>query len=192
MVLKYYRELYLQLVMLENPMYTSLERRQIRSVIKEILTRLWFIDDIYLEKPRVETELDNMLHYLTNVFPDIFELHDRQLMQSWKEAGFQPEALQNYQHMPGISLGTWVGGDRDGHPLVTPEITRYTLQKLRTEALTLVRKNLFLLADSLSIYTSDSTLTDDFRQAKNQLTRQILGIAENTRFLAAVREPFKQ
>jgi len=191
-VLKYYRELYLQLVMLENPMYTSLERRQIRSVIKEILTRLWFIDDIYLEKPRVETELDNMLHYLTNVFPDIFELHDRQLMQSWKEAGFQPEALQNYQHMPGISLGTWVGGDRDGHPLVTPEITRYTLQKLRTEALTLVRKNLFLLADSLSIYTSDSTLTDDFRQAKNQLTRQILGIAENTRFLAAVREPFKQ
>ena len=34
-VLKYYRELYLQLVMLENLMYTNLERNQIRSGIKE-------------------------------------------------------------------------------------------------------------------------------------------------------------
>ena len=191
-VLKYYRELYLQLVMLENPIYTTLERRQIRSVIKEILTRLWFIDDIYLEKPRVETELDNVLHYLTNVFPEIFELHDRQLIQSWEEAGFQPEALPDYHHMPGISLGTWVGGDRDGNPFVTPEITRYTLQKLRTEALTLIRKCLLVLADSLSIYTAENTLTPDFRQAKIQLAQQIPGFKDDIRFLAAAREPFKQ
>ncbi|MDO9614577.1 MAG: phosphoenolpyruvate carboxylase, partial [Bacteroidota bacterium] len=134
-VLKYYRELYLQLVMLENPVYTTLERFQIRSGIKELLTRLWFIDDIYLEKPQVETELENVLHYLTNVFPDVFELHDKTLAQAWNEAGFQPESLQNYRSMPKISLGSWVGGDRDGHPLVTPEITQYTLQRLRTEAL---------------------------------------------------------
>ena len=191
-VLKYYRELYLQLVMLENPIYTDSERRQARTLIKEILTRLWFIDDIYLEKPRVETELDNVLHYLTNVFPEIFELHDRQLIQSWEEAGFQPEVLLNYRNMPGISLGTWVGGDRDGNPFVTPEITRYTLKKLRTEALTLVRKSLFLLADSLSIYASENSLSTDFIQVKIQLTHQIPGITENTRFLAAVREPFKQ
>ena len=115
-VLKYYRELYLQLVMLENPVYTALERDQIRSAIKEMLTRLWFIDDIYLEKPQVETELENVLHYLTKVFPDVFELHDRTLVQAWNEAGFQPELLQNYRSMPKISLGSWVGGDRDGHP----------------------------------------------------------------------------
>ena len=191
-VLKYYRELYLQLVMLENPIYTDSERRQARTLIKEILTRLWFIDDIYLEKPRVETELDNVLHYLTNVFPEIFELHDRQLIQSWEEAGFQPEVLLNYRNMPGISLGTWVGGDRDGNPFVTPEITRYTLKKLRTEALTLVRKSLFLLADSLSIYAPERNLPSDFRQAKIQLTKQIPGITDNTIYLAAAREPFKQ
>jgi phosphoenolpyruvate carboxylase len=191
-VLKYYRELYLQLVMLENPIYTDSERRQARTVIKEILTRLWFIDDIYLEKPRVETELDNILHYLTNVFPEIFELHDRQLIQSWEEAGFQPGALLDYHNMPGISLGTWVAGDRDGNPFVTPEITRYTLKKLRTEALTLVRKSLFLLADSVSIYVPESNLPADFRQAKIQLSQQMPGINENTRYLAAAREPFKQ
>jgi len=191
-VLKYYRELYLQLVMLENPMYTTLERLQIRSGIKEILTRLWFIDDIYLEKPKVETELDNVLHYLTDVFPDVFDLHDKQLAQAWNEAGFQPQALHDYRTMPGISLGTWVGGDRDGHPFVTPEITKYTLRKLRTEALNQVRQRLLLLADSLSIYTSESMLPPDFQHVKSQMKLQIPGISDNIKFAAASREPFKQ
>jgi phosphoenolpyruvate carboxylase len=191
-VLKYYRELYLLLVMLENSMYTTLERRQIRSEIKETLTRLWFIDDIYLEKPHVETELDNVLHYLTNVFPDVFDLHDKQLLQAWSETGFQEQALQNHRNMPKIRLGTWVGGDRDGHPLVTPEITAYTLKRLHTEALLLVRKRLLVLADSLSVYTSETFLSTKFQQHKTLLTKQIPGITGNEWFASASREPFRQ
>ena len=191
-VLKYYRELYLQLVMLENPVYTVLERDQIRSGIKELLTRLWFIDDIYLEKPQVETELENVLHYLTKVFPDVFELHDRTLVQAWDEAGFQPESLQNYQSMPKISLGSWVGGDRDGHPLVTPEITQFTLKRLRTEALNLTSHRLNLLADSLSIYTSENTLSVEIQERKSKLEKQIPDISENIQFSSASREPFRQ
>jgi phosphoenolpyruvate carboxylase len=191
-VLKYYRELYLQLVMLENPVYTTLERDQIRSGIKELLTRLWFIDDIYLEKPQVETELENVLHYLTKVFPDVFELHDKTLIQAWNEAGFNPEYLQNYRSMPKISLGSWVGGDRDGHPLVTPEITKYTLERLRTEALNLVGQRLHTLADSLSIYTSESTLSAEFQELIVLLKNQFPRISEHLQFTAASREPFKQ
>jgi len=191
-VLKYYRELYLQLVMLENPVYTALERDQIRSAIKEMLTRLWFIDDIYLEKPQVETELENVLHYLTKVFPDVFELHDRTLVQAWNEAGFQPELLQNYRSMPKISLGSWVGGDRDGHPLVTPEITQFTLQRLRTEALNLTSQRLNLLADSLSIYTTENTLSPEIQKRKSALEKQIPDISENIQFSSASREPFRQ
>ena len=191
-VLKYYRELYLQLVMLENPVYTAFERDQIRSGIKELLTRLWFIDDIYLEKPEVETELENVLHYLTKVFPDVFELHDRTLIQAWNEAGFQDESLQNYRSMPKISLGSWVGGDRDGHPLVTPEITKYTLERLRIEALNLTSQRLNLLADSLSIYTSDSTLNSEFLQLRSLFEQQIPDISKNLPFTSASHEPFKQ
>jgi phosphoenolpyruvate carboxylase len=191
-VLKYYRELYLQLVMLENPVYTKHEREQIRSGIKDILTRLWFIDDIYLEKPQVETELDNVLHYLTKVFPDVFELHDRTLVQAWNDAGFQPEVLQNYRSMPKISLGSWVGGDRDGHPLVTPEITRYTLDRMRAEALILARQKLIQLADSLSIYTSAEKIATTFQSRKTELEQQIPELAGNIPFKMALREPFRQ
>lgn len=191
-VLKYYRELYLQLVQLENPVYTKPEREQIRSAIKEILTRLWFIDDIYLEKPKVETELENVLHYLTNVFPDVFELHDRTLRQAWAGAGFDASVLNDYRSMPRITLGTWVGGDRDGHPLVTPEITQYSLMRLRTEALGLVRRKLLALADNLSIYTSDEKLAQFFLELKQKLQREIPGVTEKTRFTSASHEPFKQ
>jgi phosphoenolpyruvate carboxylase len=191
-VLKYYRELYLLLVMLENPVYTTLEREQIRSGIKELLTRLWFIDDIYLQKPQVETELENVLHYLTKVFPDVFELHDKTLVQAWHEAGFKPESLQNYRSMPKITLGSWVGGDRDGHPLVTPEITKYTLERLRSEALHLMSHRLQALADSLSIYTSESSFSPEFKQAKSLLEQQIPGISQNIYYASASREPFKQ
>ena len=191
-VLKYYRELYLLLVMLENPVYTLPERDQIRSNIKETLTRLWFIDDIYLEKPQVETELENVLHYLTKVFPDVFELHDRTLLQAWNEAHFRPEALQNYRSMPRMSLGSWVGGDRDGHPLVTPEITKYTLERLRSEALNLTNQRMVQLADSLSIYTPKETLPPEIQKRKLQLEKQIPTHTENSPFRSASREPFRQ
>lgn len=191
-VLKYYRELYLQLVMLENSMYTSTERQQIRTEIKEILTRLWFIDDIYLEKPQVETELENVLHYLTKVFPEVFELHDKTLAQAWKEAGFPTEVFHQKQVLPQITLGTWVGGDRDGHPLVTPEITRYTLERLRTEALVLTARKLSSLADNLSIYSDQKQLPDEFREVLTQLIRLIPAIAGNVRFASSSHEPFKQ
>jgi phosphoenolpyruvate carboxylase len=191
-VLKYYRELYLQLVMLENSMYTSTERQQIRTEIKEILTRLWFNDDIYLEKPQVETELENVLHYLTKVFPEVFELHDKTLAQAWKEADFPTEIFHQKQVLPQITLGTWVGGDRDGHPLVTPEITRFTLERLRTEALLLTSQKLSALADNLSIYTEKQQLAEEFREVQSTLVQLIPGITENVRFSSASHEPFKQ
>ncbi len=191
-VLKYYRELYLQLVMLENPVYTKDEREQIRSVIKEILTKLWFIDDIYLEKPQVETELENVLHYLTKVFPEVFELHDRTLHQAWTETGFESNAIQNYQSMPKITIGSWVGGDRDGHPLVTPEITRFTLGRMREEAIILTRQKLMQVADSLSIYTSAEKLDAEFQSRKTELEQQNPEISGNIAFKLALREPFRQ
>jgi phosphoenolpyruvate carboxylase len=191
-VLKYYRELYLQIVMLENPVYTYIERLGIRNDIKQILTRLWFIDDIYLEKPKVETELENMLYYLTSVFPDVFDLHNKQLLQAWTDAGFDPAALQDYHKMPGITLGTWVGGDRDGHPLITPEITSYTLIKFRAEALLLVHQCLIRLAESLSIYTEETRLPASFLQYRSTLAAQMQGSSGSEWLTTTKHEPFKQ
>ena len=191
-VLKFYRDLYLKLVMLENPIYTNTERQSIKNEINLILTRLWFIDDLYLEKPHVETELENMLYYLTNVFPEVFDQQDKQLLQAWSEAGFDPKELQDYHNLPGITLGTWVGGDRDGHPLVTPEITGFALKKLRSEALKMVHQRLHALADSLSIYAQESSLPLFFVQHKNFLSDQLIPESGAGWLKSSAREPFRQ
>ena len=76
-VLQEYRKLYLLLVKRENQMYTRIEQADIRQEIKQILHRAWHVGEIYIEKPRLESELDNILHYLTHVFPSVIMMLDK-------------------------------------------------------------------------------------------------------------------
>ncbi len=73
-ILRKYRELYLLLVQRENSMYNSYENQENRNEIKRVITSIWHIDEYYMEKPKVETELDNVIHYFVHVFPEIINL----------------------------------------------------------------------------------------------------------------------
>ncbi|HEY8402907.1 MAG TPA: phosphoenolpyruvate carboxylase [Cytophagaceae bacterium] len=149
-VLEHHRQLYLLLVKRENSMYTEMEQREIRREIKLELDRLWRTGEIYVEKPQVQSELDNVLHYLTSVFPEVIPVLDRRLAQAWEEMGFDPELIRTYDKLPKLSFGNWVGGDRDGHPFVTSEVTRETLYLLRLNAFVVIRRKLIELAENLS------------------------------------------
>jgi len=61
---------------------------------------------------------------------------------------------------PRLTFGSWVGGDRDGHPLVTAETTRYALEALHAQALAVLRQHLHRLAGSLSLSDSMQTAPD--------------------------------
>jgi len=150
-VLAHYRELYLQLVKAENQMWTPLERKGIADDVRTILERLWRTGDIFLERLEVTAELQNVIHYLRNVFPEALAMHDQRLRQIWEEIGNDPALLDDPDSLPSITFGTWVGGDRDGHPLVTAEVTRKALLELRTNAIDLLREQLTAIARRLSL-----------------------------------------
>ncbi|TVR97947.1 MAG: phosphoenolpyruvate carboxylase [Rhodospirillales bacterium] len=150
-VLEHHRELYLQLLKRENTMYTSAEQDEIREGIKVLLERLWRTGEIFLEKPDVAAELRNVVHYLRNVFPEVFPVVDRRLRQAWSAAGFEPALLQDARRRPRVSFGDWVGGDRDGHPFVTADVTAATLRELRSQSLSLIHEKLLKLARHLSL-----------------------------------------
>ena len=151
-VLEQYRKLYLLVVRRENSMYTSLEQDEMRNDIKLVLHRLWLIGEIFLDKPDVRSELENVLHYMKNVFPEVIPILDRRLVQAWRWLGFDTQKLHNIDSLPRITFGNWVGGDRDGHPLVTPDITYETLTILRMNAFEIIKASLGKLSRNLSFY----------------------------------------
>lgn len=172
-VLKHLRELYLLIVKRENSMYSKAEQGEIRKEIKLILNKIWFIDEIFIEKPNVASELNNILHYFKNVFPKSVKLLDRRLEQAWEAVGFDINKLHNAACKPGICFGNWVGGDRDGHPLITAEITRKTLKRLRLNALINLKNELKNLSDSLGFYIDFESVNKELNDFINQQLENI-------------------
>lgn len=162
--LKHLRELYLLMVQRENSMFTQSEQKEIRREIKLCLHRLWRINEIYMEKPTLQTEVNNIIHYLKNVFPEVLPLLDRRLIQAWEDAGFSMEKIGDSTLFPKLRFGNWVGGDRDGHPLVTAGVTRDTLQTLRLSAFMIIRKQMQKLirnlAFPLDLHQADKPMKD--------------------------------
>ena len=83
------------------------------------------------------------------MFPDVVELLDLRFQHSWR-AIFATDPPE----MPRLAFGSWVGGDRDGHPFVTPEVTAKTLGMLRESALSVLRGRLKKIGARLSLAES--------------------------------------
>ncbi len=185
-VLALYRQLYLLLVKRENSMYTSFEQDEIRHDIKQILHKLWFIGEIFVEKPAVESELENVLYYFYKVFPEMLHYLDFRLKQAWEKAGFDPKWVKDTSNFPTITFGNWVGGDRDGHPLVTSEVTGKTLEKFRLHAFLLLKTMLDELSEKLSIYCDNDCLASSFTERMKSFQKELNIIPGKI-----PREPFK-
>ncbi len=190
-MLEHLRNLYLLVVRRENQMYSKFEQDENRKNIKIALHRIWRISDVYTEKPDIDSELDNIIHYLTQVFPEVITLHDRRLIQAWEEVGFDTSLIRGTKHFPKITFGNWVGGDRDGHPLVTSDVTRDTLLKLRLNAFQVIKKELMGLQKNLSFYCIEKQLDGNFQENYNQLKSEFRKSSGVLKF-DSPNEAFKQ
>lgn len=126
-------------------------RERLRSELVPLLERLWRTGEILLQKPSVADERRNVLNYLREVLPPVVPELDRRLDLAWRRAGFSPAQLAEPGSRPALRFGTWVGGDRDGHPGVTAEVTAETLERLRANALVVLHRQLTRLAGRLPL-----------------------------------------
>ncbi|MGE5429336.1 MAG: phosphoenolpyruvate carboxylase [Methylococcaceae bacterium] len=172
-MLEHLRNLYLLMVKRENKMFTKMEQNEIRYDIKLAIHRIWRISDVYTEKPDVGTELDNIIHYFTQVLPEVITLHDRRLIQAWTNAGFDARLIRDPGQLPQITFGDWVGGDRDGHPFVTAQVTQNTLMKLRLKAFQVIKRVLLSLQNNLSFNSRLEALAPEFRSRYDSLQHEI-------------------
>lgn len=147
-VLSIHREI-LEAIAASNEARTSFEKECAGRTLDALMERLWMTGEVYSKKPTVQDEVQNLLYYLTEVIPATQERLDARLKYSWKQAWPEEAALSD-EELPHVRLGTWVGGDRDGHPFVTHEVTQETLIELRQNAIGLIVERLETMGDKLS------------------------------------------
>jgi phosphoenolpyruvate carboxylase len=99
--------------------------------IAEELVGLWQSDEVRVIRPTVIDEVKNGLYYfeasLFDLIPRLYHELETALAQHY------PEHTWNIP--PLLRFGSWMGGDRDGNPYVTPEVTVETVRLLRARAL---------------------------------------------------------
>jgi phosphoenolpyruvate carboxylase len=97
-----------------------------QAAIAADITALWQADEVRRRQPIVRDEikmgLDYYLDCLIDTLPKIYEEMADALQQ---EYGVEISARQLPQV---VTFGSWIGGDRDGNPFVTPDYTRQALE----------------------------------------------------------------
>jgi phosphoenolpyruvate carboxylase len=139
-----HREIYSLMNRHENPLYTPREQARLGSQLETQLENLWRTGEIHVTRPTIEAELQNVLHYLREVFPEALSRAHIHLREAWTSVGFDGKRIDELP--PLMRFGTWIGGDRDGHPFVTADVTRRALASLRINALRVHRRSLEALA----------------------------------------------
>ncbi len=190
-VLDLHRDVYLQLVKKENQVWSSSELEAIDDDVKSLLERWWRTREVHLAKPDLEAERKNVLHYYTKVFPRALELTDQKLKYTWKTMGFKPSSLIKPSDFPLLQFGSWVGGDRDGHPFVSAYVTQSTLQIHRKAALNIIVDSLKELAAKITFSDAQNPVPSFFHNAIGQL-QNALGEKGGKAIRRNPREPWRQ
>ena len=163
-VLAQHRHLTGLLELLDNSHASPADRRRFNEDLTVSLERLWRSGEILTAKPEVATERTGILFHLRDVFPKALPVLDTQLRDAWAAAGFPAAEIASHDNWPRIRFGTWVGGDRDGHPFVTPSVTRETLMELRRSALLVIDRELKALASQLPLSMTVQQPPDAFAE----------------------------
>ncbi|BCU76978.1 phosphoenolpyruvate carboxylase [Luteolibacter sp. LG18] len=165
-----HRALYDDLVRNEYPKYTDRERGRLRQHMVTTLETLWRTAEIHLVRPDIISELRNSIHYLRDLFPDAVNRLDLNFTDAWRDAGLPLEALRSAGNIPRLSFGTWIGGDRDGHPLVTPQVTETALVQLRQAAFELLHREFAALSSQLTLSRHLTPAPDDLQARIDELS----------------------
>ena len=134
------------------------ERRWSR--IAELVDLLWQTDELRLEQPQVVDEARNALYYLDDLArgPLSEVLDDLATAFRMLGADLPPDSTP-------LTFGSWIGGDRDGNPFVTPEVTRAVIDFQRDHAISDILPIVDRLLEDLSVSERLSGADADLRAA---------------------------
>ncbi len=157
-VLEIHRRIYVLLYRLEGTRWTQRERQNFINMLRNEVDLLWLTGELRLEKPTVEMEVNWGLHFFEQtLYKRVPEVLDKLELALDK---FYPG--KKFKIPPIIRFGCWIGGDRDGNPFVTNEVTRNTLLANRRAVLKHYQDSLDGMVKHISVSEHAIKLDKDF------------------------------
>jgi phosphoenolpyruvate carboxylase len=121
-------------------------QREIEREVEAETELLWLTAEVQRDRPSVMDEVGNALWYLEDRLVDAASrVRDETLHAFTEEFGATVE-----EFVP-VRFGTWVGGDRDGNPYVTPDVTIAAARRAAYAILALHRRDVDALVERLSL-----------------------------------------
>ncbi len=131
---------------------------RLEELVLAEITSLWQTDEVRSRRPTVYDEIKMGLDYYdVSIFETLPELY-REIAAALRAAyGVEIEPLD----LPLVlRFGSWIGGDRDGNPFVTPEVTRTALQLARGHLLLYYQRQLDRIIDILTTSAQQRPVSD--------------------------------
>ncbi len=139
-----------------DPRATDGDRRRADRRVAELIDQVWQTDELRLERPTPVDEARSAIYYLDQLFSDVV-----------------PGVLEEFNvqvgrlgvHLPPgarpLRFGTWVGGDRDGNPFVTADLTMRILEIQHEHGVRDLRRAVEAVAEELSNSIRIAAISDD-------------------------------
>ncbi|MFZ0456019.1 MAG: phosphoenolpyruvate carboxylase [Ignavibacteriaceae bacterium] len=136
---------------------TTEEEEEIKTQLQTEITLLWQSNEIRFHKVTVKDEIQRGLFFFKDVIYEIIPQFYLILNSKLKDEFNFDKPAPNV-----LNFGSWMGGDRDGHPYVTVDLTKETLLNNKNQIINLYLKDLpplyTSLSSSLNIIKADKKL----------------------------------
>ena len=139
------------------------ERLAVEETLDGEVELLWLTAEVRRDRPSVRDEVSTVLWYLETRLLDASAAARDALVRAYEEEfGQSSDALR--QVVP-LTLGNWVGGDRDGNPFVTPDVTVATARRASYAILGRYDAALDDLVERLSLSATFAPPSDELRES---------------------------
>ena len=182
------RRIFLLVDGLYDPEMIGEEERALKRRIKVEIQLLWRTDEVRIKKPTVEDEVSYGLYYfrasLFQSIPMVYRYFERAVRKVYPGESIEIPSV--------LSFGSWIGGDRDGNPFVTPEVTRRAIRLHMQAALQEYIRRTRHLIDSLSHHNDLVTPSPAFRKSLEEDNQLLENSVFKDKATLYEKEPYRR
>jgi phosphoenolpyruvate carboxylase len=144
---------------------------RLQELIRAEITSLWQTDEVRSRRPTVYDEVKMGLdYYEVSIFATLPGLY-REIAEAL-HAAYDLE-IEPHELPLVLRFGSWIGGDRDGNPFVTPEVTRGSIHLARGHLLVFYQRQLDNLIDLITTSAQQCPVSEQLRERLNAYVAQV-------------------